>query len=125
MTETKKRPLSVSVPGEVQSLKRLSRRLNAEEVRTLVSGYKAGGTVKGLAREFGVHHTTVRRMLDRAGVERRKVMPLNDAELTLAAQLYGQGLTIAQVGEALNRRYQTMRRELLRAGVVMRPPLEG
>lgn len=91
----------------------------------MVSAYEAGGTVKGLAREFGVHHTTVRRLLDRAGVVRRKVVPLTEAELTLAAKLYDEGLTIAQVGERFGRKYQTMRRELLRAGVVMRPPLGG
>lgn len=108
---------------EVTSLQRPNRRLDAEEVGALVSAYEAGGSVKGLAREFGVHHTTVRRLLDRAGVVRRKVVPLTEAELSSAVRLYDEGLTIAQVGDRFGRKYQTMRRELLGAGVVMRRPL--
>lgn len=125
LTEVKKRSRVTPVAGEVTSLRQLNRRLDAEEVGALVSAYEAGGTVKGLAREFEVHHTTVRRLLDRAGVIRRKVVPLTEAELSSAARHYDQGLTIAQVGERFDRKYQTMRRELLRAGVVMRPPLGG
>ena len=62
---------------------------------------RSGWFGEGLAREFRVHHTTVRRLLDRAGVVRRKVVPLTEAELSSAVRLYDEGLTIAQVGRSL------------------------
>lgn len=89
----------------------------------LVSRYEAGGTVRGLAREFGVHHQTARRILDDAGVARRKRAPLTKDDVAAAVELYESGATIQRVAERFKQKYQSMRQELLRAGVVMRPPV--
>jgi DNA-binding MarR family transcriptional regulator len=47
-------------------------RLKPEQVDELVAAYRAGGTIKGLAKEYGIHHTTVMRHLDRRGVVDRR-----------------------------------------------------
>ncbi|KRC53820.1 MULTISPECIES: hypothetical protein [unclassified Nocardioides] len=90
----------------MQQLRQSNKRLDAEECGELVSRYKAGGTVRGIAREFGVHHQTARRILD---------------DVAAAVQMYESGVSIQQVAERFHQKYQSMRQELLRAGVVMRP----
>lgn len=108
---------------EVTSLVQTQTRLNAAASAELVAAYLAGGTVKGVARQFGVHHDTARRILDDAKVPRRKRVPLTKNDVVEAVRLYESGLTILQVAEQFDQKYQSMRQALLRAGVVMRPPV--
>jgi len=110
-------------PRVVTKLSQSHKLLSARELSDLVDRYEAGGTVKGLAREFGVHHETARHYLHRAGVMRPRREPLTKVDVAEAVELYDSGLTIAQVAAKFDRKYQTMRQALLRAGVQMRPPL--
>lgn len=48
-----------------------NKRLTDAEVQELLLAYEPGGTVKGVDRQFGVHHSTARKLLDDAGVPRR------------------------------------------------------
>lgn len=107
----------------VESLVQPQKRLSADEAAELVAAYRAGGSVRGVAREFGVHHQTARRILDDAGVARRKRVPLFKEDLAAAAELYESGSTIQQVADKFDQKYQSMRQALLRAGVKMRPPV--
>lgn len=88
-----------------------------------MAAYQAGGTVRGVARQFGVHHQTARSILDRAGVARWKRVPLSKDDVAAAVELYESGLSIMQVAEQFDQRYQSMRQALLRAGVRMRRPV--
>jgi len=119
----KQRRPAVRVAGVVTELGQSHKLLSAGEVDDLIARYEAGGTVKGLARELGVHHATARHYLNRAGVMRPRREPLSKLEVAEAVELYGTGLSIAQVAAKFDRKYQTMRQALLRAGVQMRPPL--
>jgi len=114
---------AVRVAGVVTELGQSHKLLSVGEVDDLIARYEAGGTVKGLARELGVHHATARQYLRQAGVMRPRREPLTKLEVVEAVELYDSGLTIAQVAAKFDRKYQTMRQALLRAGVVMRPPL--
>ncbi len=79
------------------------------ELRTLdlVAAYHAGGTVQGLAEQFGVHRTTVMAVLDRAGVARRSPTRVQSAEeLDKASQLYRDGLNLRSVGAAVGADYR-------------------
>jgi len=76
-----------------------------------------------LAAEFGIHRTTVRATLDRHGVKPRN-HTISEAQINLAAQLYGSGLSLARVGERLGFNAQTIATHLKRLGVTMRSPHE-
>lgn len=121
--KAQKRSLVVVEDGVVAELHQTHRLLSASEVVDLIARYEAGGTVKGLAREFGVHHSTARQYLNRAGVIRPRRTALTKVEVAEAVKLYDSGLTVSQVAAKFDRKYQTMRQALLRAGVTMRAPL--
>jgi hypothetical protein len=72
-----------------------------------------------VARQFGLHRTTVRAMLDRAGVSVRP-REMSPAQVGLATKLYGDGLSLKQVGERLGFNAQTIANRLVAAGVRMR-----
>jgi transposase len=90
-------------------------------VTQLVGEYQAGGRVKELATSWRVHRDTVSRLLREAGVEPR-FEGISDEQIGEAAQLYRDGWSIRRVAARYDRSYELMRRELLRAGVKLRPP---
>jgi DNA invertase Pin-like site-specific DNA recombinase len=55
-------------PGRAPKL--AQRRLDPEGVTRLVAAYRAGGRVKKLATQFGIHRDTVHNILKRQGVLR-------------------------------------------------------
>lgn len=81
----------VAETGVVTKLSPLYKRRGAEELDELIARYEVGGTVKGLAREFGVHHETARHYLHLAGVMRPRREPLTKAEVAEAVELYDSG----------------------------------
>lgn len=96
-------------------------KLNEDQVAELVATYRAGGTVSGLARHFGIDRTTVRAVLDREQVARRsqgRVLSLEEIER--ASQLYREGLNLRAVGAELGVDYRVVRRGLMAAGVRVR-----
>lgn len=106
----------------VSQLRQKQKLLSSSEVAGLIRRYEAGGTAKGLARDFGVHPSTAREYLKQAGVTRPRREALTKDEVAEAVGLYESGLSISQVAAKFDRKYQTMRQALLRAGVRMRPP---
>jgi Helix-turn-helix domain len=82
----------------------------------------SSGSLKDVAREFGVHHRTVADHLERLGIPRRVNFPkLSVAESKHAVARYGAGESLAVVGKALNVDASTVQRALKRAGVQLRP----
>lgn len=75
----------------------------------------------GLARQFGVHRTTVMAVLDRKRVARRSAgRVLSLEEIERASELYREGFTLRAVGSELGVDYRVIRRGLLAAGVRIR-----
>jgi hypothetical protein len=74
-----------------------------------------------LARQWGLHRTTVAEQLRRAGVEiRQRGIPLE--KLDEAIRLYEKGWSCVRLAELYNCDDETVRQTLRRAGVRLRAP---
>ncbi len=93
--------------------------LTPEEEAEVVALYKAGRTAKEVADQFGIHRLTVSRAVRRAG-GRVGREPLTAREIERAKVLYENGLPIAAVAKELSLPRESIRRQLIQAGVVMR-----
>jgi hypothetical protein len=69
--------------------------------------------------EFSIHRSTVPDHLNRS-TARRRDPALDDREVNIAEQLYGSGLSLCDVGTALEVHASTVRSALLNAGVQTR-----
>ena len=96
--------------------------LRREQVDELVRLYAEMKSVKGLARQLGVHHQTVRKHLADRGIDIQQPRQMSDDELALATHLYvDEQLTAAQIGPKIGFTASTIVKALNRAGVKMRP----
>lgn len=95
------------------------RLLSLDEEAEAVALYKAGRTAKEVADQFGIHRLTVSRAVRRAG-GRVGREPLTAREVERAKALYERGLPIASVAKELSLPRESIRRQLIQAGVVMR-----
>lgn len=86
----------------------------------LVDRYKEGATQRELAREYGVHRTTVASILERHGAERRR--GLHPDLIDEAVRRYTDGQSLATIGRALGADPSTVRARLVECGVTMRSP---
>lgn len=107
-------------PSRIRKL-RPPKELPVEVQQAIVDGYRAGASMKELAREHGVHRTTVRAALDRYGESPRN-HAISSAQVAAASRLYQSGLSLAAVGEKLGFNAQTIATHLRRAGVSLRDP---
>lgn len=95
------------------------RRLDAAARQLVVERYELGESQVELAAAFGVHRDTIVRCLEAVEVDRRRP-GLTEGEVTRAAELYREGLSLADVGADLGRAPSSVRASLLRAGVELR-----
>ena len=102
-----------------RSVRRL-RRLSEPEVDQLVERYQNGCSVHILARDFGIHRTTVSAQLKTRGVWKAP-RRLTETEATEAVRRYEQGWSLVRVAEHFGVSSDTVHRALKRAGVTMRP----
>lgn len=119
-------PISAASAGRSEQAGRLSnpvqRRLSDVEHADLVRRYHEGASIDGLARELGIHRTTVINHLDRAGVARRRVpRKMTDGSVAQAAAQYQDGASLAAVADAFGVHIRTLRKDLRRAGTAIRP----
>lgn len=84
----------------------------------LIERYKAGATQRELAYQYGVHRTTVTKILQRHGVETRR--GLHPALIDEAVRRYKEGQSLATVGRALGADPGTVKARLIERGVTMR-----
>ncbi|MGH9210971.1 MAG: helix-turn-helix domain-containing protein [Acidimicrobiales bacterium] len=96
------------------------KRLDADGVARLVAAYQAGGRVRKLAAEFGVHRDTVHNILERQGVLRPR--GLQPGELLEAIRLYGDGWSLDRLATEFDVSPSTVNRALRQAGVPVRRP---
>lgn len=82
----------------------------------MAQAYQAGSTMHELAAQFGVHRTTVATWLRKLGIPLRR-QGLYGADLVEAIRLYGEGWSLARLGERFGCDAETVRQALKRAGV--------
>ena len=95
------------------------RRLSRAEIIELIQAYEDHQPVHRLAERFGIHRITVTALLQRHGVELRRV-GLTPDEIRAAARLYRQGWSCARLGARFSVDPATVWRALRAAGVAMR-----
>lgn len=134
-----KSQLAPPSPGEVAKLAQLScrihsdantkgtpaaqhrsirRRLAPQAIEELVARYAAGEETPALSREFGISASGLRDLLRAEGVSLRgHAITVQDAER--AVHLYLSGLTITQVVAHIGYSHGTIRKSLIKHGVVV------
>jgi transposase len=96
-------------------------RLDGAATVLMVERYRSGTAIRPLATEFGVHRTTVATPLHRYRVEMRQG-GLSEGQVDGAGQFYGDGWSLAKIGNKFGVGEMTVRRHLLLGGVVMWSP---
>jgi transposase len=110
------------VEGPIRE-RRIVRKLTADEVNSLIAGYKAGTTVHQLADRFKIHRATVSGHLHGHGGQMR-MRGMSGEQVNRAAALYRQGWSAAPIGIHFGVDVTTVWRKLRRRGVDMRKPYE-
>ena len=106
--------------GPVRENSRQSQtRLSVSNRAELLAGYAAGVPVRELATRFKVHRGTVREIARQAGMAARQP-ELPDPIRQDAAQLYTDGLTLAQVAARLCISNEAVRSAVLACGGTVR-----
>jgi hypothetical protein len=97
------------------------RRLAHADQTELVQAYVAGANMKDLAAAHGIHRVTASEIIRRAGVPTRQ-RGLDPGQVDRAVRLYGEGWSLARLGQRFEVAGTTVWRALRGRGVVMRPP---
>jgi len=98
----------------------IQRHLSASESEELCGAYQSGKTIRELTAQFRIHKTTVTAILERAGIDRR-VRTISPEEIAQATELYREGLSTAFIAASLGFSPETIRSNLRRHGVEIRP----
>jgi transposase-like protein len=97
----------------------VQRRLDAEHVGQLVDAYQSGTTINDLAALYRINRATVLEHLKRQGIRRRHSR-LRQADIDKAVRLYVAGQSVEVVAHELRVGTTTVRRALVKSGVVLR-----
>lgn len=97
----------------------VQRRLSPDAIQQLVADYQAGTPSTQLIVTYKLGKGTVLRLLRNQGVQLRN-QPMAPTQVEQAIQLYGQGLSLAAVGQRLGFDHTAIRNALARAGVPRR-----
>ena len=106
-------------PVATQALKSQTR-LSYPQCQKLIDAYVSGMPVKQIAERFGVHRTTITKIVTGAGVKVRS-QPLASSTREKARNLYDSGRSLAQVAEQLGVSASAVRSAVLVAGGTLRP----
>lgn len=106
-------------PIATQALKSQTR-LSYPQRQKLIDAYASGMPVKQIAERFGVHRTTITKIVTSAGVKVRS-KPLASSTRDEARHLYDGGRSLAQVAEQLGVSPSAVRSAVLLTGGSMRP----
>lgn len=87
----------------------------------MVARYEAGETSTALAAEYRVAKSTILGILRTGNVVVRR-QPLTAEQVSEAARLYQDGLSLSQVATQLGVNQETMRVAIIKAGVALREP---
>ncbi len=100
----------------------VKRRLAEEEIIQLVEDYVSGLSINEVARQHGVHRTTVINHLESRRVQRRRnLRKLSSPNVAKAARHYANGYSLAAVAKEFKVSETTVTREFHAAGIHIRP----
>ena len=110
-------------PNSAAATLQRQRRLTRSEVDNLVDLYATGINVHQLAAAFGINRDIALRHLQRRGVpSRASVRKLTDELLATATRRYLAGEPMTALSDDLRVNPTTLRRELTKTGIQLRPP---
>jgi hypothetical protein len=95
------------------------KKLSSSTVSRLILDYSEGIPIHELAKNYGVHRTTISGHLDRAGVSKRS-RSMSEAQIDEAVQDYAAGQSPEKIGNRLGFDSTTVLKELRLRGVKMR-----
>jgi uncharacterized protein (DUF433 family) len=102
---------------------RTLRKLKPHEVDELVDQYQAGSSVYQLSDRFGIHRSTVGRLLRSRGID-TTAPALTEDRVREAVQLYADGWSCKKLAKHFNVGAETVRERLHEEGVSLRGPHE-
>jgi len=88
-----------------------ARQFDADQVQTLIAGYRAGATTYELGDRFSIDRRTVSAILHRHGVDMRR-RGLSPAQVDDAIRLYSSGWSLVRIGDHLKIDPTTVLRQL-------------
>lgn len=94
-------------------------RASADLLQRAEAAYAAGGSLKAVARQVGLGHERLSRLLREGGVVLRNHSP-SISEIRLMRSMYEQGASLERVGNKFGYTAGTVRKHLIAAGVMMR-----
>ena len=94
-------------------------RASADLLQRTEAAYVAGGSLKAVARQVGLGHERLSRLLREGGVVLRNHSP-SISEIRLMRSMYEQGASLERVGNKFGYTAGTVRKHLIAAGVMMR-----
>ena len=98
---------------------RRARQLRPDDIELLVTRYLAVRNIRTVAKELQVSRTTVARILTKHGIDASRRM--TEAQISIAAELYEQGLSSAAIGQQLGFDNHTILKALRGRGVAIKP----
>jgi len=108
------------VGQEARRRPKRARRLGESDQLDLANAYLAGDSLPVLALLYGISRQTVSSILERHGVPRRR-RSLSSEEVSIAADLYNKGRSLAKIGKEFQMDAGTVHDALRIAGITMRP----
>jgi hypothetical protein len=114
-------PTAPAPPTVDRPKPRRARQLDADQVRELIAGYRAGATVYELGDRFGIERRTVSNILHRHQVPMRR-RGLSPEQVDDAIHLYNLGWSLARVGQRLGVDHTTVLTKLRERGMPTRDP---
>lgn len=94
-------------------------RASEDVLQRVEDAYAAGGSLKTVARQVGLGHERLARLLRERGVVLRNHSPSTN-EIRLMRSMYEQGASLERVGDRFGYTAGTVRKHLIILGVVMR-----
>lgn len=88
----------------------------------IVAKYQGDSTSHQLRAEYGLAQGSVLKILDSAGVTRKR--NLTDDQISRAIELYAQQLGVQRIADQIGASYTGTRNTLLRSGVKLRGRME-
>lgn len=107
-------------PALPRRVRKQQHRLTDNEQVNLVAAYNAGRTVQQLAEQFCTSRQTVSSVLNKHGIPRGR-RTISADEISIASQLYKDGLSLARIGKRLEMDAGTIHDALRKVGIKMRP----
>ena len=126
------RALQADLPGVLSAPRKIvvraprqqQHRLRDDEVQRIIGAYRDGSDMKQLAREYGVHRSTVAALLRKHSVALRRE-GISEVVLPEIIRLYvAEGWSCQRLAERFDCDDETVRQALKRAGVQLRKPWE-